>query len=76
MTLKKVLFLDFDGVLNHEEYYKRTLVERLTKPHRVYKEIVRAMPWLFDNEALWFDPKSNKSKRLVLRDFINSRSQQ
>lgn len=40
------------------------------------KEIVRAMPWLFDNEALWFDPKSNKSKRLVLRDFINSRSQQ
>lgn len=40
------------------------------------KEIVHAMPWLFDNEALWFDPKSNKSKRLVLRDFINSRSQQ
>ena len=38
MTFKKVLFLDFDGVLNHEEYYKRTLVERLTKPHRVYAE--------------------------------------
>lgn len=40
------------------------------------KEIIHAMPWLFDSEALWFDPKSNKSKRLVLRDFINSRQQQ